>query len=153
MEKDKLLKSFKDVAFLSAQKAVDIIKGVRGKANGFASLDSEGKIPKNELDGELYLVNESSEEQRGVKPIEFINISNIVIMMILAIVFYAVPKIERINLIVSLELTSSLFVTLRGIDLDLSNSINILILSSFSERDKIAMSEYLKTLSCSAFAS
>ena len=45
-------------------------------------------------------VNESSEEQRGVKPIEFINISNIVIMMILAIVFYAVPKIERINLLV-----------------------------------------------------
>ena len=49
MEKDKLLKTFKDVAFLSAQKAVDIIKGMRCKANGFASLDSNGKILSSEL--------------------------------------------------------------------------------------------------------
>ena len=53
MEKDKLLKTFKDVAFLSAQKAVDIIKGLRGKANGFASLDSNGKVPLSELDIEI----------------------------------------------------------------------------------------------------
>ena len=45
-------------------------------------------------------VNESKEEQRGIKPLEFVNISNIVVMMILAIVFYAIPKVEKITLLI-----------------------------------------------------
>ena len=46
------------------------------------------------------LINESSEEQRGIKPLEFINVGNIIIMVILAIVFYAIPKVNNITLLV-----------------------------------------------------
>lgn len=49
MAKITLLDAFKNVATLSAQKAVNIIKGLRGKANGFASLDSNGKILSSEI--------------------------------------------------------------------------------------------------------
>lgn len=46
------------------------------------------------------LIDESNDEQRGIKPLEFINIGNIIIMMILAIVFYAIPQVKQISLLV-----------------------------------------------------
>ena len=62
-------------------------------------------------------------------------------------------KIDKTSFIVSLVLTSNLFVTLIGMFLSLNISINIFNLSSFSERDNIAISLYCKILSCSIFAS
>ena len=47
-----------------------------------------------------FLVDESSEEQRGIKPLEFINVSNIIIMIIMAIVFYAIPQVKNIRLLI-----------------------------------------------------
>lgn len=44
--------------------------------------------------------NESTEEQRGIKPLEFVNVGNIIIMLIMAIVFYAIPKVDKIALLV-----------------------------------------------------
>ena len=45
-------------------------------------------------------INESTEEQRGIKPLEFVNVGNIIIMLIMAIVFYAIPKVDKIALLV-----------------------------------------------------
>lgn len=47
-----------------------------------------------------FLVDESNEGQRGIKPLEFINVSNIIIMIIMAIVFYAIPQVKNIRLLI-----------------------------------------------------
>jgi hypothetical protein len=47
-----------------------------------------------------FMVDESSEEQRGIKPLEFINVSNIIIMIIMAIVYYAIPQVKNIRLLI-----------------------------------------------------
>lgn len=44
-------------------------------------------------------VNEASDEQRGIRPLEFISISNIVVMLIMAIVCYAIPKVQNVRLL------------------------------------------------------
>lgn len=48
-----LLEAFKSTATASAQKAVDLIKAKRGAANGFASLDANGKVPASQLPAAL----------------------------------------------------------------------------------------------------
>lgn len=46
------------------------------------------------------LINESSDGQRGIKPLEFMCISNIIVMLIMAIIYYAIPKVENIRLLI-----------------------------------------------------
>jgi hypothetical protein len=46
------------------------------------------------------MITENDEAQRGIKPISFITVSNIAVMMIMAFILYALPNIENIRIIV-----------------------------------------------------